>query len=154
MYNKEEINKCIENLKKELNLSIPIQFDCFTDNIKDLLILYKQKELTQDFEIIKSQHIYTIKLKKENHHQERYQLAKALAYIFLGYVDNYPNLVRRFANELEYSTDYFALKLLIPTNDLITCAQNEIINVENLSKLCDVSIDCVRRRINQYNNGD
>lgn len=134
-YNEFEINSCLTNLKYALNLKAPIDLGLLITKISDLEILHNQDSIKNDFEIIKNNDFYIIKLKSNpNKNQLRFNTAKALAYIFLGYVDNYPNLVKRFANELNYPTDYFALKLMIPSSELKNFIKNDEVNIDELSE--------------------
>ena len=155
-YNNEfEINSCLTNLKYALNLKTPINFGRIATKISDLEILPNQNSIKNDFEIIKNNDSYIIKLKSNpNKNQLRFNTAKALAYIFLGYVDNYPNLVKRFANELDYPTDYFALKLMIPSSELKNFIKNDEVNIDELSEYFKIPKEAVKYRINIYNNGD
>lgn len=154
-YNEFKINSCLTNLKYALNLKTPIDLGFLITKISDLEILYNQDSIKNDFEIIKNNDLYIIKLKSNpNKYQLRFNTAKALAYIFLGYVDNYPNLVKRFANELDYPTDYFALKLMIPSSELKDFIKNDEVNIDELSEYFKVPKKAVKYRINIYNNGD
>ena len=154
-YNEFEINSCLTNLKYALNLKAPIDLEFLITKISDLEILHNQDSIKNDFEIIKNNNFYIIKLKSNpNKNQLRFNTAKALAYIFLGYVDIYPNLVKRFANELDYPTDYFALKLMIPSSELKNFIKNDEVNIDELSEYFKIPKEAVKYRINIYNNGD
>lgn len=154
-YNEFEINSCLTNLKYALNLKAPIDLGFLITKISDLEILHNQDSINNDFEIIKNNDFYIIKLKSNpNKNQLRFNTAKALAYIFLGYVDIYTNLVKRFANELEYPTDYFALKLMIPSSELKNFIINDEVNINELSEYFKIPKEAVKYRINIYNNGD
>lgn len=155
-YNESDINSCLINLTNVLDLKTPIDFKNFTDKIEDLTILYKQTDMTHEVEIIKEQiDGYKIKLQTDGKsYQDRFNIAKALGYIFLGFIDNYPELTQQFANELEYPTDYFALKLMIPSTQIKKYTKNDYVDIEELSNIFEIPINCVKRRINLYNNGD
>lgn len=154
-YNEFEINSCLTNLKYALNLKTPINFGIITTKISNLEILHDNDSIENDFEIIKDDDFYIIKLKpNKDKKQIRYTTAKALAYVFLGYVDKYPNLVRQFANELEYPTDYFALKLMIPSEEIKRYIKNDKIDISELSEAFNIPEKYVKYRINIYNNGD
>ena len=155
-YNESDINSSIINLTNTLDLKTPIDFKNFTDKIEDLAILYHQTDMIYEVEIIKEQiDGYKIKLQTDGKsYQDRFNIAKALGYIFLGFLDNYPELTQRFANELEYPADYFALKLMIPSNEIKNYIKNDHIDIEELSNIFEIPINCVKRRINLYNNGD
>lgn len=155
-YNESYINSCLINLTNVLDLKTPIDFKNFTNKIEDLTILYKQTDMTHEVEIIKEQiDGYKIKLQTDGKsYQDRFNIAKALGYIFLGFIDNYPELTQRFANELEYPTDYFALKLMIPSTQIKKYTKNDYVDIEELSNIFEIPINCVKRRINLYNNGD
>ena len=155
-YNESDINSYLINLTNALDLKTPIDFKNFTDKIDNLKILYHQTNMTHEVEIIKEQiDGYKIKLQTDGKsYQDRFNIAKALGYIFLGFLDNYPELTQRFANELEYPTDYFALKLMIPSNEIKKYIKNDYVDIEELSNIFEIPINCVKRRINLYNNGD
>ena len=155
-YNESDINSCLINLTNALDLKTPIDFKNFTKQINDLVILYNQTNMTNEVEIIKEQiDGYKIKLQIDGKsYQDRFNIAKALGYIFLGFLDNYPELTQRFANELEYPTDYFALKLMIPSNEIKKYIKNDYVDIEELSNIFEIPINCVKRRINLYNNED
>lgn len=154
--NKAEINSCLINLTNTLNLKTPINFKDFTDKIEDLTILYNQIDMTHEVEFIKDPiDGYTIKLQTNGKsYIDRFNIAKALGYIFLGFLDNYPELTRRFSNELEYPTDYFALKLMIPSKEIKKYIKDDHIDIEELSNIFEIPVNCVKRRINLYNKGD
>lgn len=155
-YNEFEINSCLTNLTNALNLKAPINFKDFTNKVKDLTILYNQTDMTHEIEFIKNGiDGYQIKLQTSGQsYRDRFNIAKALGYIFLGFLDNYPELTQKFANELEYPTDYFALKLMVPSSELKNFIKNDEVNIEELSEVFKISTNCVSRRINLYNNGD
>lgn len=155
-YNKSDINSCLINLTNALDLKTPIDFKDFTNKIDDLVILYNQTNMIHEVEFIKDPiDGYTIKLQTNGKsYIDRFNIAKALGYIFLGFLDNYPELTQRFANELEYPTDYFALKLMIPSTEIKKYIKNDYVDIEELSNIFEIPIECVKRRINLYNNGD
>lgn len=155
-YNESDINLYLINLTNALDLKTPIDFSNFTDKIDDLTILYNQTNMTHEVEFIKDPiDGYQIKLQTNGQsYIDRFNIAKALGYIFLGFLDNYPELTQRFANELEYPADYFALKLMIPSNEIKNYIKNDHVDIEELSDIFEIPIECVKRRINIYNNGD
>ena len=155
-YNEFEINSYLINLTNALNLKTPINFKDFTNKVEDLTILYNQTDMTHEVEFIKDGiDGYQIKLQTNGKsYRDRFNIAKALGYIFLGFLDNYPELTQRFANELEYPTDYFALKLMIPSSELKNFIKNDEVNIEALSEVFKIPTNYIKRRINLYNNGD
>ena len=155
-YNEFEINSCLTNLKYALNLKTPIDFKDFTNKVEDLTILYNQTDMTHEVEFITDGiDGYQIKLQTNGtSYRDRFNIAKALGYIFLGFLDNYPELTQRFANELDYPTDYFALKLMIPSSDLKNFIKNDEVNIDELSEYFKIPKEAVKYRINIYNNGD
>ena len=155
-YNEFDINSCLINLTNALNLKTPINFKDFTDKVSDLTILYNQTDMTHEVEFVKDPiDGYQIKLQTNGKsYIDRFNIAKALGYIFLGFLDNYPELTQRFANELEYPTDYFALKLMIPSQEIKKYIKNDHVDIEELSNIFEIPVNCVKRRINLYNKGD
>lgn len=155
-YNEFDINSCLINLTNALNLKTPIDFKDFTNKVEDLTILYNQTDMTHEVEFIKDGiDGYQIKLQTNGKsYRDRFNIAKALGYIFLGFLDNYPELTQRFANELEYPTDYFALKLMIPSQEIKKYIKNDHVDIEELSNIFEIPVNCVKRRINLYNKGD
>ena len=155
-YNESDINLCLMNLTNALDLKTSIDFNNFTNKINDLTILYNQTDMTHEVEFsVDPIDGYQIKLQTNGQsYIDRFNIAKALGYIFLGFLDNYPELTQRFANELEYPTDYFALKLMIPSNEIEKYIKNDYVDIEELSNIFEIPINCVKRRINLYNNGD
>ena len=155
-YNESDINSCLMNLTNALDLKTPINFKDFIDKIDDLKILYNQTNMTHEVEFsVNPINGYQIKLQTNGQsYIDRFNIAKALGYIFLGFLDNYPELTQRFANELEYPTDYFALKLMIPSTEIKKYIKNDYVDIEELSNIFKIPINCVRRRINLYNKGD
>lgn len=155
-YNESDINSCLMNLTNLLDLKTPIDFNDFTDKIVDLTILYHQTDMTHEVEFIKDPiDGYQIKLQTNGQsYIDRFNTAKALGYIFLGFLDNYPELTKRFADELEYPADYFALKLMIPSTEIKKYIKNDYVDIKELSDIFEIPIECIKRRINLYNNGD
>lgn len=155
-YNESDINSCLMNLTNALDLKTPINFKDFIDKIDDLKILYNQTNMTHEVEFsVDPINGYQIKLQTNGQsYIDRFNIAKALGYIFLGFLDNYPELTQRFANELEYPADYFALKLMIPSTEIKKYIKNDYVDIEELSNIFKIPINCVRRKINLYNNGD
>ena len=154
MYYKEsDINSCLMNLTNALDLKTPINFKDFIDKIDDLKILYNQTDMTHEVEFsVDPINGYQIKLQTNGQsYIDRFNIAKALGYIFLGFLDNYPELTQRFANELEYPTDYFALKLMIPSQEIKNYIKNDHVDIEELSEIFKIPTNCVKRRINLYN---
>ena len=152
-YNESDINSCLINLTNALELKIPIDFNNFTDKIEDLTILYNQTNMTHEVEFsVNPIDGYQIKSQTNGQsYQDRFNIAKALGYIFLGFLDNYPELTQRFANELEYPADYFALKLMIPSNEIKNYIKNDHVDIEELSEIFKIPTNCVKHRINLYN---
>ena len=77
--------------------------------------------------------------------EERFVIAKHLAHLLFGYVDNYPTLYHRQANELQLSANRLAASILIPKEHIQEQIKKmseigDTVNLQQLSELYEVEI--------------
>lgn len=76
---------------------------------------------------------------------ERFIVAKNLAHLLLGHVDNYSKLYHRQANELQLSANRLAMAILVPiehfTKQLLASSADGIVDMTVLADIYDVPVD-------------
>lgn len=77
--------------------------------------------------------------------EERFIIAKNLAHLLLGHVDNYSKLYHRQANELQLSANRLAMTILVPmehlSQQILESSDNGTVNMNVLADIYDVPID-------------
>lgn len=77
--------------------------------------------------------------------EERFIIAKNLAHLLLGHVDDYVKLYHRQANELQLSANQLAMALLVPIEHLnqqiLESSVDGIIDMTVLANIYDVPVD-------------
>ena len=76
---------------------------------------------------------------------ERFIVAKNLAHLLLGHVDNYSKLYHRQANELQLSANRLAMAILVPIEhfikQLLASSVDGIVDMTVLADIYDVPVD-------------
>jgi hypothetical protein len=76
--------------------------------------------------------------------EERFTIAKNLAHLLLGHIDNYSKLYHRQANELQLSTNRLAMALLVPVEHLskqiLESSVDGIVDMTVLADIYDVPV--------------
>ena len=77
--------------------------------------------------------------------EERFIIAKNLAHLLLGHVDNYSILYRRQANELQLPVSRLAMAILVPieqlTKQILEINTNGTVDMTTLANVYDVPVN-------------
>lgn len=77
--------------------------------------------------------------------EERFIIAKNLAHLLLGHVDNYVKLYHRQANELQLSANRLAMAILVPIEHLnkqiLESSDNGTVDMNDLADIYEVPVD-------------
>lgn len=142
-----KVNKYHEIATKlhQIEPKVPIDINHILVTFADIQLKYVG-QITNDTPLVsKNDETYVFTTVHDPTPEERFVIAKHLAHLLFGYVDNYPTLYRRQANELQLSANRLAASILIPKDHI----QEQIgkmgeigdtVNLQQLSELYEVEI--------------
>lgn len=142
-----EVNKYHEIALKlhQIAPEIPIDINRILATFADIQLEYSG-QITNDTPLIsKNDETYVFTTVHDPTPEERFVIAKHLAHLLFGYVNNYPTLYRRQANELQLSANRLAASILIPKEHIQeqiekTSETGDTIKLQPLSELYEVEI--------------
>ena len=147
-----QIQNISENLREQLGLEIPIDFNQIFSLLSDLDFVTNNEGMVDDGKIIKTDNGYSLNLKGNGESlRDRFTIAHELGHLFLGHVDKYEVLYRRGANELEYEANEFAANLLMPEQEFRDAVNDNLdsdnfCDIEAVSEIFKVSESAVLTR--------
>jgi hypothetical protein len=115
-----EVNKYHEMAVKlhQKEPEIPIDINHMLATFADIQLEYVD-HITKDTPLVsKNDETYTFIAVHNPTPTERFIIAKHLAHLLLGHIDNYPKLYHRQANELQLSANRLAASILIPKDHI------------------------------------
>lgn len=126
---------------------IPVDINSILETFTDIQLEYIG-QLTADTPLVgKNDDTYIFITVENPTRKERFIVAKNLAHLLLGHVDNYPKLYHRQANELQLSANRLAMALLVPiehfTKQLLASSDNGIVDMNALAELYDVPVNAL-----------
>lgn len=124
---------------------IPVDINQILKSFTDNQLEYISK-LTTDTPLVgKDGEVYIFITVENPTREERFIIAKNLAHLLLGHVDNYSKLYKRQANELQLSANRLAMSLLVPieqlTKQILEINTNETVDMTTLANVYDVPVD-------------
>lgn len=97
---------------------IPVNINRVLETFTDIQLEYIG-QITNDTPLVgKNDETYIFITVEKPTQEERFIIAKNLAHLLLGHVDNYAKLYHRQANELQLSANRLAMALLVPIEHL------------------------------------
>lgn len=142
-----EMNKYHETATKlhQIAPKVPIDINHILATFADIQLEYVG-QITNDTPLIsKNDETYVFTTVHDPTPEERFVIAKHLAHLLFGYVDNYPKLYHRQANELQLSANRLAASILIPKEHIQEQIKKmseigDTVNLQQLSELYEVEI--------------
>lgn len=145
-----EMNKYHEIAVKlhQIAPKVPIDINRILATFADIQLEYVE-QITNDIPLVdRNDETYTFITVHNPTPAERFMIAKHLAHLLFGHVDNYPNLYRRQANELQLSANRLAASILIPKEHIREQIEKmsetgNTIDLPQLSELYEVEIHVI-----------
>jgi hypothetical protein len=145
-----EVNKYHKTAAKlhQIAPKVPIDINHILATFTDIKLEYV-RQITNDIPLVdRNDETYTFITVHNPTSAERFMIAKHLAHLLFGHVDNYPNLYRRQANELQLSANRLAASILIPKEHIQEQIEKmsetgDIIDLPQLSELYNVEIHVI-----------
>lgn len=123
----------------------PVDINHILETFADIQLEYIGKITTDTPLVGKDDETYIFITVEKPTREDRFIIAKNLAHLLLGHVDNYAKLYWRQANELQLSANRLAMALLVPiehfTKQLLASSADGIVDMTVLADIYDVPVD-------------
>lgn len=131
--------------KLQATSEIPIDINRILTSFADIQLEYIGN-ITKDTPLVgKNDETYVFITVENPTRNERFIIAKNLAHLLLGHVDNYSKLYHRQANELQLSANRLAMALLVPIEHLnqqiLKSSVDGIVDITVLADIYDVPVN-------------
>lgn len=131
--------------KLQATSEIPIDINRILTSFADIQLEYIGN-ITMDTPLVgKNDETYVFITVENPTRNERFIIAKNLAHLLLGHVDNYSKLYHRQANELQLSANRLAMALLVPIEHLnqqiLESSVDRIVDITVLADIYDVPVN-------------
>lgn len=131
--------------KLQATSEIPIDINRILTSFADIQLEYIGN-ITKDTPLVgKNDETYVFITVENPTRNERFIIAKNLAHLLLGHVDNYSKLYHRQANELQLSANRLAMVLLVPIEHLnqqiLESSVDGIVDITVLADIYDVPVN-------------
>ena len=131
--------------KLQATSEIPIDINRILTSFADIQLEYIGN-ITKDTPLVgKNDETYVVITVENPTRNERFIIAKNLAHLLLGHVDNYSKLYHRQANELQLSANRLAMALLVPIEHLnqqiLESSVDGIVDITVLADIYDVPVN-------------
>ena len=124
---------------------IPIDINRILASFADIQLEYIGRITTDTSLVSKNDDTYVFITVENPTREERFIIAKNLAHLLLGHIDNYSKLYHRQANELQLSANRLAMAILVPiehfTKQLLASSVDGIVDMTVLADIYDVPVD-------------
>ena len=124
---------------------IPVDINQVLTSFTDIQLEYIGQITTDTPLVGKNDETYVFITVENPTREERFVVAKNLAHLLLGHVDNYSKLYHRQANELQLSANRLAMALLVPIEhfikQLLASSVDGIVDMTVLADIYDVPVD-------------
>ena len=124
---------------------IPVDINQVLTSFTDIQLEYIGQITTDTPLVGKNDETYVFITVENPTREERFVVAKNLAHLLLGHVDNYSKLYHRQANELQLSANRLAMALLVPIEHLnqqiLKISVDGIVDMTVLADIYDVPVD-------------
>lgn len=131
--------------KLQATSEIPIDINRILTSFADIQLEYIGN-ITKDTPLVgKNDETYVFITVENPTRNERFIIAKNLAHLLLGHIDNYSKLYHRQANELQLSANRLAMALLVPIEHLnqqiLESSVDGIVDITVLADIYDVPVN-------------
>ena len=124
---------------------IPVDINQVLTSFTDIQLEYIGQITTDTPLVGKDDDTYVFITVENPTRNERFIIAKNLAHLLLGHIDNYSKLYHRQANELQLSANRLAMAILVPiehfTKQLLASSVDGIVDMNALADIYDVPVD-------------
>lgn len=134
---------------------IPVDINQILTSFTDIRLEYIGKITTDTPLVGKNDETYIFITVENPTREERFIIAKNLAHLLLGHVDNYSKLYHRQANELQLSANRLAMALLVPvehlTKQILEINKNGTVDMNVLADVYDVPVNAITTYAKELN---
>lgn len=131
--------------KLQATSEIPIDINRILTSFSDIQLEYIGKITTDTPLVGKDDETYIFITVEKPTREERFIIAKNLAHLLLGHVDNYAKLYWRQANELQLPANRLAMAILVPiehvSQQILESSDNGTVNMNDLANVYEVPVD-------------
>lgn len=131
--------------KLQVTSETPVDINRILASFTDIQLEYIGQITTDTPLVSKNDETYVFITVENPTRNERFIIAKNLAHLLLGHVDNYSKLYHRQANELQLSANRLAMTLLVPIEHLnqqiLKNSVDETVDMDDLAHIYNVSVD-------------
>lgn len=131
--------------KLQVTSETPVDINRILASFADIQLEYIGNITTDTPLVGKNDETYVFITVENPTHNERFIIAKNLAHLLLGHVDNYSKLYHRQANELQLSANRLAMALLVPIEHLnqqiLESSVDGIVDITVLADIYDVPVN-------------
>lgn len=124
---------------------IPVDINQVLTSFTDIQLEYIGQITTDTPLVGKDDDTYVFITVENPTRNERFIIAKNLAHLLLGHIDNYSKLYHQQANELQLSANRLAMAILVPiehfTKQLLASSVDGIVDMTVLADIYDVPVD-------------
>lgn len=124
---------------------IPVDINQVLTSFTDIQLEYIGQITTDTPLVGKDDDTYVFITVENPTRNERFIIAKNLAHLLFGHIDNYSKLYHRQANELQLSANRLAMAILVPiehfTKQLLASSVDGIVDMTVLADIYDVPVD-------------
>lgn len=134
------------DIASELRTSeIPVDINQILTLFTDIQLEYIGKITTDTPLVGKDDETYVFITVENPTREERFIIAKNLAHLLLGHVDNYSKLYQRQTNELQLSANRLAMAMLVPiehlTKQILENNDNGTVDMTTLADVYNVPVN-------------
>lgn len=131
--------------KLQVTSETPVDINRLLASFADIQLEYIGQITTDTPLVGKNDETYVFITVENPTRNERFIIAKNLAHLLLGHVDNYSKLYHRQANELQLSANRLAMALLVPIEHLnqqiLESSVDGIVDITVLADIYDVPVN-------------
>lgn len=131
--------------KLQVTSETPVDINRILASFTDIQLEYIDQITTDTPLVGKNDETYVFITVEKPTRNERFIIAKNLAHLLLGHVDNYSKLYHRQANELQLSANQLAMTLLAPIEHLnqqiLKNSVDRTVDMDDLADIYNVPID-------------
>ena len=131
--------------KLQVTSETPVDINRILASFADIQLEYIGNITTDTPLVGKNDETYVFITVENPTRNERFIIAKNLAHLLLGHVDNYSKLYHRQANELQLSANRLAMTLLVPIEHLnqqiLESSVDGIVDITVLADIYDVPVN-------------
>ena len=124
---------------------IPVDINHILTLFTDIQLQYIGQITTDTPLVGKDDETYIFITVEKPTREERFIIAKNLAHLLLGHVDNYSKLYHRQANELQLSANRLAMTILVPmehlSQQILESSDNGTVDMNDLAGIYEVPVD-------------